>query len=474
MSRQVSSQVSSSGYTRVQLDQMTLVADGLNQLAGNLLSLQGEWNLTGLQLERNRLTQTCPNADERQALIQGHAAFPFDCATRTCDCQCDDCRTLSAILSDQASALTEAYSLYSSAESFVTLLLRGLLMNPSWPTPAGNLLAAAGISITGYLGLSLFEGHMISMAEFLKKTGSLHQKALSDLSNRIAPLSASPIGRIAEWSCLAAHGPQRRLEVTQVSPTGSGLGSAHSIDQALENLQNLGSRDRGFAYDTVAVQQYRDTDGSTHWVVYIPGTSSHRDSAIGWGQNLQLMSDTASTRAEAASTRLVMEAMRRSGIAPGDRVSLVGHSQGGIVAATLSSDMADQYRFEHVITAGAPIANHPIAPQTWVTSVEMKEELVSSLDARDNTDATNRLTVRGRDEGVAPASVNVPHARQPVEFSAETVESTHGMNYQRAAWQNALNKGVPKANEQDRHFAQSTSGDLVETTYYEGRQPADR
>ena len=48
------------------------------------------------------------------------------------------------------------------------------------------------------------------------------------------------------------------------------------------------------------------------------------------------------------------------------------------------------------------------------------------------------------------------------------------MNYQRAAWQNALNKGVPKANEQDSHFAQSTSGDLVETTYYEGRQPADR
>lgn len=131
-------------------------------------------------------------------------------------------------------------------------------------------------------------------------------------------------------------------------------------------------------------------------MVYIPGTSSHPDSAIGWGQNLQLMSDRPGTRTQAASTRLVTEAMSRAGVAPGDRVSLVGLSQGGIVAATLASDMADRYRFEHVVTAGSPIGNHPIAPQTWTTSVEMQEELVSSLDARDNSERDNRLTVRGR------------------------------------------------------------------------------
>lgn len=43
------------------------------------------------------------------------------------------------------------------------------------------------------------------------------------------------------------------------------------------------------------------------------------------------------------------------------------------------------------------------------------------------------------------------------------------MNYQRAAWQNALVKGSPKIIEQDEHFARSTRGDLVETTYYQGR-----
>lgn len=61
-------------------------------------------------------------------------------------------------------------------------------------------------------------------------------------------------------------------------------------------------------------------------------------------------------------------------------MALIGHSQGGIVAAALASDYADTYRIEHVVTAGSPIANHPISSNTWVTSVEMDDELVAALD----------------------------------------------------------------------------------------------
>lgn len=470
MMRQVSSQVGSNGYTRVQLEQLTRMADQLNQFAISIASLQEGWSLTNLGLARSRsLTLTCPSLNGSRVQDGGHAVFPFDFAIRTCDSQCDDCQDLTTLLSDQAEALTGAYSLYSEAESRMSGILATVLVGPVRFNPLENIRTLAVMTLCTYLGDSLVKGHMVSLAEFLETTSPLHQDTILALSERLVPFSRSPIGHFSEWLSRAMPTSQRRLEVTPVRPGGDGLESAHCIDQALGNLQRLGSRDQGFSYDTIAVQKYRDADGDIRWVVYIPGTSSHPDSAIGWGQNLQLMSDRPGTRTQAASTRLVTEAMGMAGVAPADRVSLVGHSQGGIVAATLASDMADRYRFEHVVTAGSPIGNHPIAPQTWTTSAEMQEELVSSLDARDNTERDHRLTVRGRDAGTTPAQANAPYSRQPVPFTKGTVESTHGMNYQRAAWQNTLAKGSPKIIEQDEHFARSTRGDLVETTYYQGR-----
>ena len=44
-------------------------------------------------------------------------------------------------------------------------------------------------------------------------------------------------------------------------------------------------------------------------------------------------------------------------------MAIVGHSQGGIVAAALASDLKDSYAIDHVVTAGSPVANHPIPPQ---------------------------------------------------------------------------------------------------------------
>lgn len=69
------------------------------------------------------------------------------------------------------------------------------------------------------------------------------------------------------------------------------------------------------------------------------------------------------------------EAMKQAGIKSNEPVALIGHSQGGIVAATIASDLKDDYDIEHVVTAGSPVANHPIPEKTWVTSVEMDDEL---------------------------------------------------------------------------------------------------
>ena len=76
--------------------------------------------------------------------------------------------------------------------------------------------------------------------------------------------------------------------------------------------------------------------------------------------------------------------MRQAGIGKDEPVALIGHSQGGIVAATLASDWAEEYTIEHVVTAGSPVANHPIPQRTWVTSVEIDDELVAALDGAAN------------------------------------------------------------------------------------------
>lgn len=87
---------------------------------------------------------------------------------------------------------------------------------------------------------------------------------------------------------------------------------------------------------------------------------------------------------------MVAEAMRQAGIGKDEPVALIGHSQGGIVAATLASDWAEEYTIEHVVTAGSPVANHPIPQRTWVTSVEIDDELVAALDG-----ACNRSPITG-------------------------------------------------------------------------------
>lgn len=475
MNRQVRSRVDSSGYSRVQLDQLISLADQLNQTARQLTTLSSQWDLTRLGLIQKRsLALTCPSCGREPNQIGTHASFPFDQAEQTCATQSQTCLDLAGALSRQASSLTEAYSSYSITENLVQGMFSDLVGTITLMYPLQTILAL----VTGGLGVALSSVLTNETADSLpgviEETSWLHQDFLRGLARRVAPAGSNPIGRIAEGvgllvPLLVSKIQGERLDVQTVHPSGPGLQGANSISQALENLEILGRHDRGISYDTVAVQEYVDTDGSKRWVVYIPGTSSHRDSAIGWLQNIQLMSNRAHTRMEAASTRLVLETMHRAGVKPGDRVSLVGHSQGGIVAASLASDMADRYRFEHVITAGAPIANHPIRAQTQVTSIEMQEELVSSLDGADNPSKENRLTVRGQIDKSAPTPPVTSSARQARGAPGERGKSTHGMSYHRAAWQDSLDKGSPKVLGHDIHFAKVTQGKLLETTFCQGR-----
>ncbi len=109
---------------------------------------------------------------------------------------------------------------------------------------------------------------------------------------------------------------------------------------------------------TVTVQRHDRADGIVSWVVTVPGTQT---AALGGGvptnstTNAHLVAGVPD-----AMTRGVLRAMEAAGVGRDDPVMLVGHSQGGMVAASVAATGA--YAVRTVLTAGSPSVPHPVPP----------------------------------------------------------------------------------------------------------------
>ena len=151
--------------------------------------------------------------------------------------------------------------------------------------------------------------------------------------------------------------------------------------------------------ERVRVSQLIQPDGSSVWVLQLPGTQDWDprpgDNPFDLTTNVAAMTGEATLAAAGAATALdrAMAAAGRSG--SGDRVMLVGHSQGGILAASLASSA--RFRAAHhvtdVVTMGAPIGRFPIPAGVTVLSLEHSQDPVPRLDAVPNPDRASWTTV---------------------------------------------------------------------------------
>ena len=302
-------------------------------------------------------------------------------------------------------------------------------------------------------------------------------------------------GKIANFSGPAKDVVQgNHLDVREVQANADVVRASGSVAESMENLRRLAEErlgkielNSGLEYGTIAIQRYERSDGTNSWLVTIPGTDGQPDSPFGWAQNVELMSADQERRRKADSARMVAEAMRQAGIGKDEPVALIGHSQGGIVAATLASDWAEEYTIEHVVTAGSPVANHPIPQRTWVTSVEIDDELVAALDGAANPVTDNWLTVQGHvspapaatpstvhsdgscTPGATPITGLTPYDAASVAGSTNGRELSHWLKYHQAAYQNATDLGSPAVQRHEAHFQEVINGELKETRYYQGR-----
>jgi hypothetical protein len=179
------------------------------------------------------------------------------------------------------------------------------------------------------------------------------------------------------------------------------LGSTPPHDLAglihhLEQTNDLSPSDRPGDQGTIEVQTLLEPDGSVRHIVYLPGTDDLATTP--WSADgdvrdlpadLRVISGAGTTYADG-----ICRAMHRAGIGPHDPVLLVGHSLGGMEAATLLAH-GSGFDVTHVVTAGSPIAgvsDYPVG--SHVLSLENRGDVVPLLDGHDNADTVPQVTVR--------------------------------------------------------------------------------
>ena len=127
----------------------------------------------------------------------------------------------------------------------------------------------------------------------------------------------------------------------------------------------------------VRIERYAGAAGGhPSFIVYLGGTI---DAALlateePWDMTSNL---TALAGMDSGSYRAALEAMRAAGIGRDDNVTMVGHSQGGILAARIAQTEA--FRVTDVVTVGAPIHQVSLPAEVTVTAIEHTEDLVPTL-----------------------------------------------------------------------------------------------
>lgn len=214
--------------------------------------------------------------------------------------------------------------------------------------------------------------------------GAVHEQAMV-LALLVTAATGQAFGLLTE-------GTGWDVVVTPADPLGCvPLPTPTSAGSLLAGIALLGSEGR------VRVVEVAAADGTTTWVVQVPGTHGSWFEGgtvpMDWPANVSLMLAATSASSVAAATALDRAQAGRA--RAGDRVVLVGHSQGGIVAAALASDpgFRRRHRVTHVLTAGSPIDQFPIPDTTEVLSLQHRGDPVHVLDVSPPPDRRSWTTV---------------------------------------------------------------------------------
>lgn len=228
----------------------------------------------------------------------------------------------------------------------------------------------------------------------------------------------------------------------RVAATAAALGGAsHEYDvpdgarPSADVLRSLDGISRDEDAGRVVIEEHVsivDGEEVRSWTVVLQGTQNWDPVSRNpqdLQTNLQAVGGLASEQLDAVKT-----AMEMAGIGQGEPVELVGHSQGGIIAAQLACDaaFASKYAITNVTTAGSPIAGY--APRgTPVLALENDRDIVPGLDLSPNqltenmTTATYHDAAYDRQLGIERSSAHDASGYgDQLEYSLNNGESAQG------------------------------------------------
>ena len=327
-------------------------------------------------------------------------------------------------LRSTADDVSSARKQYAVAEDFATKVWRGLgpVVVPGLWHPFENLGPGP---VDGLAMLVHWRAWLMG--------GDLPADAIERAVDRIARTSPvavpwlrrsdeDPVPRFAgALLFLSRIGRPARQEVRALPVVGSRRTGAppRTVTDLVEEVTGL-TKETGGA--VVGVTEVPRADGTSAWVVTIPGTQAWMawgDDPLDLASNFALMSDE-----PADSTRAVMKAMESAGIGANEPVVLAGHSQGGLVATQLAA--TGGYAVAAVLTAGSPTASHATPAVASTLGLENTTDPVVAADGKPPRDEPLRTTVRDRPDGDARRWPSAAHATDAYErLAAEVDESGH-------------------------------------------------
>lgn len=173
------------------------------------------------------------------------------------------------------------------------------------------------------------------------------------------------------------------------------------------------------------VQQWQTAGGQKGVRVILRGTESWDAGSM---QTQDMLTNTEEVAGlESGQRQAVKAALESLGVNRNTPVELVGHSQAGIVATNLAADpdFERHYNVKSLITAGAPIAGAKIPEKVKSLSLVNINDRVAQLDAANNSDSANHITVYG-DFGNA---LNPSAAHDRVKTYARMADTLQVKNY---------------------------------------------
>ena len=230
---------------------------------------------------------------------------------------------------------------------------------------------------------------------------ALHLRAAARVYAQVEASVAAVISEVRAGADLAAHGGW--LTDGSSMPTVSLLEPTLAVDRdhGFHGAADLVGAGEGLDGGRVRVVEVGRGDGGSAWVVVVPGTQewSPRAGHNPFDVTTDVRALTGDTTLAAAGVAAALDTARgraggRSTVA--DPVVLVGHSQGGILAAALASDagFTARHRVTHVVTSGSPVGLFPVPATIRVLSVERADDPVPRLDLTPNPDRPSWVTVR--------------------------------------------------------------------------------